>query len=463
MRDIYLGTPSAKQRLFLSDTHRYVGYGGARGGGKSWSVRTKAIIMAVEYAGIHQLIVRRSYPELINNHINQLRQALYGIARYNASEKVFRFGNTSEIRFMFCSRDSDLEKLQGTEYDIIYIDEATHLTEHQIKVINACVRGANEFPKRLYLTCNPGGQGHGYIKRIFIERRYNDGEDPDEYTFIPARVDDNTALMRTNPEYKKNLEMLPDKLRKAWLEGSFDIYEGQFFEEFVVGDEEQQQTRQWTHVIEPFQIPREWNVYRSYDFGYSRPFSCGWWAVDYAGTYYRILELYGCTKTPNEGVKWTADEQFRRIREIETQHPLLAGRTIRGVADPAIWDGSKGDSINDTAMRHQIYFTKGDNQRIAGWMQMRYRLQFDDHGVPRMYVFNTCRDFIRTIPTLLYSETNPEDLDTTGEDHIADETRYFCMQHQIRSREPLPDARPQIACDPLNQTQTHNKTMIRRV
>lgn len=462
MKDLYLGTPSPKQRLFLEDTHRYVYYGGARGGGKTWCVRTKATLNAGYYAGISQLIVRRSYPELINNHINPMKKTLNGVADYISAEKAFKFDNGSSIRFTFCAKDSDLDKLQGMEYDQIFIDEATQLSEYQIKVINACLRGTNDFPKRLYLTCNPGGQGHGYVKRI-IERRFIDGEDPSEYSFIPARVDDNIALMRSDPEYKKNLEMLPPKLRKAWLEGSFDIFEGQFFEEFIVGDAEQQRNRQWTHVIEPFNIPREWSVYRSYDFGYSRPFSCGWWAVDYAGTYYRILELYGCTKTPNEGVKWTADEQFRKIREIETQHPLLAGRTIRGVADPAIWDGSKGDSINDTAMRHQIYFTKGDNQRIAGWMQMRYRMQFNEHGEPRMYIFNTCKEFIRTIPTLLYSETNPEDLDTTGEDHIADETRYFCMQHQIRSREPLPDTLPKIVMDPLNQLQTERKSMIRRV
>ena len=462
MKDLYLGTPSPKQRLFLKDTHRIVLYGGARGGGKSWCVRSKGIDLACGFSGIKQLIVRRSYPELVNNHINQLRKTLYGVATYNSTEKVIRFPNDSTINFAFCARDSDLDKLQGTEYDVVYIDEATHLTEYQIKVINACIRGVNEFPKRLYLTCNPGGKGHGYIKRL-IDRRFEPGENPEDYSFIRALVDDNYALMRNNPEYKKNLEMLPEKLRKAWLEGSFDIYEGQFFEEFVVGDEEQQRDRRWTHVIEPFNVPREWDVYRSYDFGYSRPFSCGWWAVDYEGTFYRILELYGCTGTPNEGVKWTADQQFQKIREIETQHPLLAGRTIRGVADPSIWDGSKGDSVNDTAMRHQVYFTKGDNHRIPGWMQMRYRMQFNEHGEPRLYVFNTCESFIRTIPTLLYSETNPEDLDTTGEDHIADETRYFCMQHQIRSHAPTDETENRIAFDPLNQTTGARRQGIRRI
>lgn len=460
--NIAIGQPSEKQAIFLKETHKIVGYGGARGGGKSWAVRAKAKIMATVYSGIKILIVRRTYPELINNHINTMRKELQGIAKYNDKDKVFRFRNGSMIQFVYCAKDKDLEHIQGTEYDLIFIDEATQLSEYQIKQIIACNRGANDFPKRIYMTCNPGGQGHGYVKRIFIDKKYIDGENPQDYAFIQSLVDDNTALMQTQPEYKRNLEMLPAKLRKAWLEGSWDIYEGQFFEEFVVGDEQQQRDRRWTHVIEPFEIPMEWKVYRSYDFGYAKPFSCGWWTVDYMGTIYRILELYGCTETANEGVKWTPDEQFRKIREIETTHPWLAGRDIHGVADPSIWDASRGSSVNDTAMKHQVFFTPGDNSRIAGWMQMRYRMQFNEQGEAQMYVFNNCQSFIRTIPTLCYSETNPEDLDTSGEDHIADETRYFCMQHIIAPRKSAED-RMIIESDPLNQQINTQKRMIRRV
>ena len=457
MKSIVIEPPSKKQRAFLTAEERIVGYGGARGGGKSWAVRAKSKIMAAAYPGIKQLIVRRTYPELIKNHINILRKELFGVARYSDKDKCIRFPNGSEIWFSYCARDADLEHLQGAEFDIIYIDEATQLSEHQITVIYACCRGANDFPKRMYLTCNPGGQGHGYIKRIFIDKKYKDGEDAEEYRFIKALVDDNEALMRKDPQYKKNLEKLPPKLRKGWLEGSFDIYEGQFFEEFVTGDEEQQKKREWTHVIEPFEIPQDWQIFRSYDFGYAKPFSCGWWAVDYKGVIYRILELYGCTDTPNEGVKWTPDEQFRKIREIERSHPFLSGKDIHGVADPSIWDGSRGDSINDTAMKHGVYFSPGDNSRIAGWMQVRYRLMFDDRGKPQMYVFNNCKDFIRTMPILCFSERNPEDLDTTGEDHIADETRYFCMTRKIKSPKPTKEKEYEMMTDPLNQlTQTNS-------
>ena len=121
--------------------------------------------------------------------------------------------------------------------------------------------------------------------------------------------------------------------------------------------------------------------------------------------------------------------------------------SIQGVADPSIWDASRGESVADTAARYGIYFSPGDNKRIAGWMQCHYRLQFDNEGYPRMYVFNNCKAFIRTIPELTFSNTNPEDLDTSGEDHAADEWRYFCMERPIK---PIVEKESIILSDPLN-------------
>lgn len=310
------------------------------------------------------------------------------------------------------------------------------------------LRGVNSFPKRIYYTCNPGGQGHGYIKRIFIDKHYEEGEDPDEYAFIQALVQDNTALMESDPTYIKNLEALPPKLRKAWLEGSWDMFEGQFFEEFV-DDPKHYDDRQWTHVIEPFDIPPGWKIYRSYDFGYSKPFSCAWWAVDYEGRLYRILELYGWTGIPNEGVKWSPDKQFKEIKKVEDQHPYLKGKQIRGIADPAIWNKDTGESVNDVALRYHIYFDKGDHERIAGWMQMHYRMSFDDNGYPMMYIFKNCKNFIRTIPLMMYDETHVEDLNTELEDHIADESRYMCMSRPIKP--VLANRSINDEDDPLNQ------------
>ncbi|MDY4081215.1 MAG: phage terminase large subunit [Candidatus Metalachnospira sp.] len=449
--DIFIEQPNEKQRLFLLDRHKHIAFGGARGGGKSWAVRTKAKLLAFRYAGIRLLIVRRSYPELMNNHINILRNELAGAAVYNDRDKILRFMNGSTVNFMYCDRDGDLDRIQGVEYDVIFIDEATQLSEYQMKSIAACVRGVNPFPKRVYYTCNPGGRGHGYIKRLFVDRRFKDGENPEDYSFIQSLVSDNTALMKAQPDYVKQLEALPPKLREAWLYGKWDIFDGQFFEDFVIGNEMEKSELRFTHVIKPFDISRGeargWKLYRSYDFSYNRPFSCAWWAVDYDGVIYRILELYGCTSTPNEGVRWTPEKQFEEISRMEREHPWLKGRDIQGVADPSIWDASRGESVADTAARYGVYFTPGDNKRIAGWMQCHYRLQFDSEGYPRMYVFENCRAFIRTVPLLTFSASNPEDLDTSGEDHAADEWRYFCMDRPIR---PIVREEKRIISDPLN-------------
>lgn len=476
---VTLNDPSPKQEQFLLAETKHVGFGGARGGGKSWAVRTKAKLMAAKYPGIKILIVRRTYPELINNHINPLRSELHGVARYNKNEKVFTYPSESTIKFGYCNADKDLEQYQGAEYDVIFLDEATQLQEMWMKKITACLRGANDFPKRIYYTMNPGGQGHAYIKRIFIDRKFEDGEDPSEYTFIQSLVTDNKALLEKQPDYIKQLEALPPKLREAWLYGRWDIFEGQFFEEFRETPdpakaaeegcevEDLLHQRRWTHVIEPFEIPSGWTICRSYDFGYNKPFSCAWWAVDYDGVLYRIMELYGCTKTPNEGLKWTPDKQFQEIARIEREHPWLKGKQINGVADPAIWDASHGESIAEVATRYGVYFAPGDHERIAGWMQVHYRFQFDDEGYPRMYIFSNCKGFIRTMPGLMYSDTKPEDLDTDGEDHIADEVRYMCMSRPIK---PIVSEKPEIlfTSDPLQQMDSLRKrgrvitTQIRR-
>ena len=447
MRTLDLGRAQPKQTLFLKDKHRHIAYGGARGGGKSWAVRTKSKLLAFRYPGIKILIVRKTYKELQNNHIEQLTAELAGFAKYNRSDKMFRFPNGSTISFGYCANEGDLGQYQGAEYDVVFIDEAGQLQESWIRKINLCVRGTNGFPKRTYYTLNPGGPGHAYFKRVFVDRNFNPDEDPDDYFFIQAKVEDNKTLMDTQPDYLRELENLPPTLRAAWKDGRWDVYEGQFFEDFR-DVPEHYKDRRWTHVIEPFEIPDGWTICRSYDFGYGKPFSCAWWAVDYDGTIYRIMELYGCTRTPNEGVKWTPDKQFEEIHKTEMQHPWLKGKNIIGVADPAIWDASRGESVADTAARYGVFFTPGDNERIAGWMQCHYRLQFDEDGYPRMYVFNTCRAFIRTVPTLIYDEHRAEDLDTKMEDHVADEWRYFCMSRPIKPIRAVKEQR--ILFDPLD-------------
>lgn len=474
MKELVIPQPSAKQQMFLEERHKFVCYGGARGGGKSWAVRIKAVLLCARYPGISVLIVRATYPELQANHIRQLTQLLkcYAprgerLARYNDNKKEITFENGSTIIFRYCANDVDVLKFQGLECDVLFVDEATHQTEERIKKLNACIRGVNDFPKRAYYTCNPGGVGHDWVKRLFIDRHFKDGERPEEYSFIQAGVRDNQALMKENPDYIHMLEALPPKQRAAWLDGNWNIYEGAFFDDFraepdvsaamaagvELSADELRQQRRFVHVIPAFDISvgasRGWSILRSYDFGYGKPFSCAWWALDYDGVLYRILELYGCTETANEGLRWTPDQQFAEIAKLEREHPWLKGKHIEGVADPSIWDSSRGESIAETALRYRVYFTPGDNERIPGWMQCHYRLQFDEEGYPRMYVFDNCQAFIRTVPLMQHSKTKVEDLDTTLEDHVCDEWRYICMSRPIAPTRKKPEQKHFI--DPLNQ------------
>ena len=467
--------PSEKQKQFLAAKQKHVAFGGARGGGKSFAIRMKAILLCLKYAGIKCIIIRRTYKELENNHIKPLKQVLKcgtkeAIAKYNESKKEMTFINGSQLMFGYCDAEKDIDQYQGLEVDVMFIDEATQLSEEQMVALQACVRGVNEFPKRIYYTCNPGGKGMGHIKRLFIDRRFKEGENPDDYSFIQSLLTDNKALMKSNPDYKRQLESLPPKLRQAWLYGRWDVFEGAFFEEFRespdpikceelgISVEEALDNHQYTHVIEPFEIPDGWKIYRSYDWGYGKPFSCAWWAQDYNGCLYRILELYGCTETPNEGVKWSNKEQFDKIAEIEREHRWLKGKKIQGVADPSIWDGSRGISAAEEAEKHQLWFEPGVNDRIPGWMQVRERLKFDANGMAMIYFFSTCKAIIRCMPLMMFDEHKPEDLDTDLEDHSLDECRYMCMMRPIAPRQIEVKKKPLY--DPLNQYNERRRNSI---
>lgn len=411
----------------------------------------------MKHPGITIMIIRKTFPELQSNHIRPLKKLLnIGVKGnpivYNESKKELRFPNGSMILFGYCNTDADTDRYQGTEVDILFLDEATQLSEEQIKDLNACVRGVNGFPKRTYYTCNPGGKGHGYIKRLFIDRQFLESEYPEDYAFIQSLVYDNKVLMESDPEYVRALEALPEARRKAWLEGDWNSFIGQVFGEWR-DDPEHYKDRQWTHVVEPFDIPRDWRILRGYDHGYSKPFSVGWYAVDHDGVIYRIREYYGCTREANTGLQMTVQEIAENIREIERTDPNLSGRKIMGIADPAIWGSTTGESIEDMFNKAGVYNNKGDHTRIAGLMQFHYRLAFDEHGFPMFYCFNTCRHFIRTIPLLIYDDKNVEDIDTDLEDHIYDEARYVFMEHPLNPRKNVKrftEKDPLPPDDPLN-------------
>jgi phage terminase large subunit len=251
------GKPNARQAEFFASRAKYTAYGGARGGGKSWALRRKLVGLCLNYAGIKCLLIRRTYAELRANHLNPFLKEYGEILQYSEAEKAILFQNGSRIFLGYCASERDVQRYQGQEYDIIAIDEATQLSEYQFSIFKASLRGVNDFPKRIYLTCNPGGIGHSWVKRLFIDRHFHQNEDPLEYRFVSAMVYDNEVLLKSDPSYVEQLKALPQRLRDAWLYGKWDVFEGQFFSEF---DESK-------HVIEADAIPKNTKRYLAFDYG----------------------------------------------------------------------------------------------------------------------------------------------------------------------------------------------------
>ena len=393
---------------------RFIAYGGSRGGGKSFAVRMKAALAALHYRGIRILILRRSYPELYENHIKQLRALLFGVAVWRESDKSLSFSGGSLIKFGYLDSESDADRYQGQEYDMIFLDEATHFTEYQFRCLSACLRGTNEFPKRMYLTCNPGGVGHAWVKRLFIDRDFGPEEHPEDYRFIRSTVYDNRPLLAQDPSYLSRLRALPPEMRRAWLEGDWDLHAGQFFPEF----------RRDTHVVEPFPIPAWWRIFRAFDYGLDM-LACLWFALDDRGNVTVIRELY----EPN----LIASEAAARILQSSPE-PVKAT-----FAPPDLANRQKdtGRSMWEIFEGAGISLRRADANRIQGWMQVREYLA--PQAAPHLRIFSTCRNLIRCLPQLTHDPLIHGDAATEPHEltHLPDALRYFLRGRAEAARLPV--------------------------
>lgn len=458
--------PQPRQAEFMRRLEDEALYGGAAGGGKSDCALAEAL-RQVHIPHYRALILRKTYPQLseLIDRSFAIYTAAYPTAQFNDSKHFWRFPSGAKIYFGSLAHTDDRYNYQGKRYDFIDFDELTQFTFDEYSYLFSRNRPSGE-GTRCYMRAqaNPGGIGHGWVKERFVTPappmttiwesvriRFPNGREEERKKsriFVPSTVFDNQILLNNDPDYLTRLASLPDAERAALLYGDWDGFSGQVFTEWK-NDPDRYLERVLTHVISPFRIPSDWKIFRSFDWGYSRPFSVGWYAEDRDGTLYRIRELYGCTKTPNEGVRWEASRVASEIRRIEREDENLRSRLIRGVADPAIYQKNGGESIGDIMEKQCVYWDRADNSRIAGKQQVHNRLAFDDGGRPRLYVFSTCRQFIRTFPCLTYSSSDVEDVDTTGEDHIYDELRYMCMERPVPSR-PRRESRLILAEDPLD-------------
>lgn len=447
-----------KQRVAFWSKATEILYGGAAGGGKSHLMRMAAITWCAEIPGLQVYLFRRIRDDLVKNHMegpSGFREFLAGWVEcgfVTIVEDEIRFWNGSKIYLCHCKDEKDRFKYQGAEIHVLLIDELTHFTDTIYRFLRNRVRMVGitlpakfvgMFP-RVLCGANPGGVGHQFVKMTFIDgvkpvavTRAPDSEGGMLRQYIPARLEDNPSMAEYDPGYEHRLSGLgSESLVRAMRWGDWDVVDGAFFDNFD----------RRRHVVRPFEIPDTWTRFRAGDWGSARPFCFGWYAIADdefitpdglkipRGALVKYREWYGCKKDqrgkfiPNVGVKMDATEVGKGVWSRDLNDTILYG-----VLDPAAFASDGGPSIAERMAKAGAVFTPADNKRVTargamgGWDQMRARLRGNDDGHAMLFFFETCIHSIRTIPALQHDQDKPEDLDTDGEDHAADETRYACM------------------------------------
>ncbi len=422
MREIII-EPNEKQTAFFESKAKYTAYGGARGGGKSWAMRMKLILLALNYEGIQILLLRRTLAELRENHLLPMMGLLKGVAVYSAGEKEFRFPNGSRIKLGYCDSENDVLQFQGQAYEVIGLEEATHFTEFQFLAITESNRASGNmktrFSPRMYFTCNPGGVGHEWVKRRFIDRDFRGSEKPDEYSFIKSLIFDNKYIMENNPEYLDTLMNLPEARRKAMLYGDWDAFEGAFFPEF-------NPDRHIMRTDMP-EIPEGAIRFRALDYGLDMT-ACLWCAVLEKGNIIVYRELYESNLLLSEAAEKiiNATDKNERIRYT--------------VASPDLWNrrqesGKSGfDIMTAKGLKNMI---KADNSRIEGWRIVREYLKHGSSfgGEPKIRIWQGCKNLLRCIPLLRFDDKVREDAAGTPHEitHAPEALRYALMSRQPKA------------------------------
>lgn len=428
-----------RQARFLSCPAHEVLYGGARGGGKSWATLLDWLRHEAKYGGKSKgILFRRTMPELEDmlSKASEMFPSTGGV--FKAQAKTWEWPSGAKLKFRYLERDTDADRYQGHEYNWMAFEEAGNWPSPKpLDKLKACLRSADGVRHRLVLTANPGGVGHNWLKARFIDPvapgkiQYLAGEWTRVY--IPAKVTDNPALLKADPGYIERIKEAAGSqaMLKAWLDGSWDIVAGGMFDDVYDADR---------HSIAPFDIPLGWRIDRSFDWGSSKPFSVGFWAESDGteatmpdgtrkafprGTLFRIAEIYGWNGQPNEGCRKLAVEVARDIVAFQKDVPW-GHRVVPGPADNSIFDAENGVCIADDMAKLGVRWERSDKSpgsRKTGWEAMRKLFKacktspMEDPG---LFVFDTCRHFIRTVPTLPRDANKTDDVDTHAEDHCLD-------------------------------------------
>lgn len=425
---LHLGRPNSEaQKKFFESRVMYTCFGGARGGGKSWCTQRKSVGGSIQYPGIQILVVRRRYEDLENSVINKILELVPDtLATYNIQRHFLQFKNGSSIKFgnMDGYGAAVTGKYQGQEYDWIFIEEATQFTEREFRGLAACCRGATPFPKRVYLTCNPGGIGHQWVKRLFVTRDFLPRENPDDYLFIKATLDDNIDLMKGSKDYENQLDLLPEDIRRAHRYGDWDALSGGYFPEFTIK----------THVVKPFNIPSGWAKYRAFDYGLDM-FACLWIAVDFKGRCYVYREFAESKLIVSEAAN-TALAVTPAQERIEYT-----------VAPPDMWSTQKdtGKTMAQVFYECGLGIVKANNSRVQGWMSVKEMLKPMEDGKPGLLVFDCCKGLIDDLQAIQHDEKNVSDCAKQPHEltHRPDALRYFCQMRTLKPEIEVYDEEPE--------------------
>ncbi len=402
-------------------------YGGAAGGGKSYGQLCDALIYAMQYPGSRQLILRKTFAELEKSLIRvSLELFPPEMYRYNQALHTGRFINGSVIDFGYCDSENDVYQYQSAEYDVIRFDELTHFPEFVYLYLMSRLRGVTDYPRAMKSSTNPGGIGHSWVKRRFIDigepqKIYKTEEG--KRLFIPATVFENKALMKNDPNYIKRLQNLPEKDRRQLLIGDWDTNEGQYFSEW----------RRELHVIEPFEIPANWNRFFAMDYGLDM--LAGYWiAIDPFNNAYVYREVYKSGLIISEAAKTILEAQGNDFPEMY-------------IAPPDMWNRRQdtGKSVAEIFFEKDIPLYKASNDRVQGWYNLKEWLhpRLDEFGEtkPRLRIFANCTEVIRTLPALCFDEHNPNDVGDKVHEytHAADALRYWAAARPFYSVLDVPE------------------------